>query len=80
MLSRRSRLRLLGAALAAAGLAVAAALAVPGPASGAVTARNVSYSTVAPGGSVTIGFQATHTGNTGSPAAFTLNGSPCAVA
>ncbi|MET7833455.1 PHB depolymerase family esterase [Micromonospora sediminicola] len=51
------------------------------PASGAVTARNVSYNgAVAPGGSVTIGFQATHTGNTGSPAAFTLNGSPCAVA
>ncbi|WFF05062.1 PHB depolymerase family esterase [Micromonospora sp. WMMD1076] len=51
------------------------------PASGAVTARNVSYNgTVAPGGSVTIGFQATHAGNTGSPAAFTLNGSPCAVA
>ncbi|MEU1812813.1 extracellular catalytic domain type 1 short-chain-length polyhydroxyalkanoate depolymerase [Micromonospora aurantiaca (nom. illeg.)] len=51
------------------------------PATGAVTARNVSYNgTVAPGGSVTIGFQATHTGNTGSPAAFTLNGSPCAVA
>ncbi|SBT66935.1 esterase, PHB depolymerase family [Micromonospora sediminicola] len=51
------------------------------PTSGAVTARNVSYNgAVAPGGSVTIGFQATHTGNTGSPAAFTLNGSPCAVA
>ncbi|ATO13363.1 esterase [Micromonospora sp. WMMA2032] len=51
------------------------------PTSGTVTARNVSYNgAVAPGGSVTIGFQATHTGNTGSPAAFTLNGSPCAVA
>lgn len=51
------------------------------PTSGAVTARNVSYNgAIAPGGSVTIGFQATHTGNTGSPAAFTLNGSPCAVA
>ncbi|MBU8860759.1 MULTISPECIES: PHB depolymerase family esterase [unclassified Micromonospora] len=51
------------------------------PAGGAVTARNVSYNgAIAPGGSVTIGFQATHTGDTGSPAAFTLNGSPCAVA
>ncbi|MFI7071079.1 extracellular catalytic domain type 1 short-chain-length polyhydroxyalkanoate depolymerase [Micromonospora sediminicola] len=51
------------------------------PTSGTVAARNVSYNgAVAPGGSVTIGFQATHTGNTGSPAAFTLNGSPCAVA
>ncbi|MFI7213524.1 PHB depolymerase family esterase [Micromonospora maritima] len=51
------------------------------PTSGAVTARNVSYNgAIAPGGSVTIGFQATHTGNTGSPGAFTLNGSLCAVA
>ena len=51
------------------------------PASGALTARNVSYNgTIAPNGSVAIGFQATHTGNTGEPASFTLNGTPCAVA
>ncbi|MEV4482707.1 extracellular catalytic domain type 1 short-chain-length polyhydroxyalkanoate depolymerase [Micromonospora coxensis] len=51
------------------------------PTSGAVTARNVSYNgTIAPNTSVTIGFQATHTGNTGRPASFTLNGSPCATA
>ncbi|MFG2052618.1 PHB depolymerase family esterase [Micromonospora sp. NPDC048930] len=51
------------------------------PTSGAVTARNVSYNaTIAPNGSVDIGFQATHTGNTGKPTSFTLNGAPCAVA
>ncbi|SCG43539.1 extracellular catalytic domain type 1 short-chain-length polyhydroxyalkanoate depolymerase [Micromonospora coxensis] len=51
------------------------------PTSGAVTARNVSYNgTIAPNASVTIGFQATHTGNTGRPTSFTLNGSPCATA
>lgn len=51
------------------------------PASGAVTARNVAYNaTIAPNASVSIGFQATHTGNTGRPTSFTLNGSPCAVA
>ncbi|MEV0154720.1 PHB depolymerase family esterase [Micromonospora sp. NPDC050686] len=48
------------------------------PTSGAVTARNVSYNAVlAPGASVSIGFQATHTGGTGKPAAFTLNGAAC---
>ncbi|MET7671559.1 cellulose binding domain-containing protein [Micromonospora luteifusca] len=51
------------------------------PTSGAVTARNVSYnSTIAPSTSVDIGFQATHTGNSGRPSAFTLNGTACAVA
>ncbi|WP_208635166.1 cellulose binding domain-containing protein, partial [Micromonospora chalcea] len=51
------------------------------PTSGAVTARNVSYNPViAPGGSVDIGFQATHTGNAGKPGSFTLNGSPCTAA
>ncbi|NES29964.1 PHB depolymerase family esterase [Micromonospora terminaliae] len=51
------------------------------PASGAVTARNVSYNgTIAPNASVDIGFQATHTGNTGRPTSFTLNGAPCTVA
>ncbi|MFI7641830.1 PHB depolymerase family esterase [Nonomuraea sp. NPDC049400] len=48
------------------------------PASGQVTARNVSYNgTVAPGASASFGFQATHTGNTAKPAAFTLNGATC---
>ncbi|WP_433200595.1 extracellular catalytic domain type 1 short-chain-length polyhydroxyalkanoate depolymerase [Dactylosporangium sp. CS-047395] len=50
------------------------------PSSGAVTARNVSYNgTLAPGASTTIGFQATHTGNTGRPAAFALNGAACTL-
>lgn len=51
------------------------------PSSGAVTARNVSYNaTIAPNTSVDIGFQATHTGNSGRPSAFTLNGIACTVA
>ncbi|MEU8301236.1 PHB depolymerase family esterase [Micromonospora sp. NPDC048909] len=51
------------------------------PASGAVTARNVSYNgTIAPLASVNIGFQATHTGDTGRPTSFTLNGASCAAA
>ncbi|MEU0556828.1 PHB depolymerase family esterase [Dactylosporangium sp. NPDC006015] len=51
------------------------------PGSGQVTARNVSYNAVlAPGASTTIGFQATHTGNTARPAAFTLNGAACTLA
>jgi poly(hydroxyalkanoate) depolymerase family esterase len=48
------------------------------PTSGAVTARDMSYNaTIAPNASVGIGFQATHTGNTGLPATFTLNGTTC---
>ncbi|WFE38747.1 cellulose binding domain-containing protein [Micromonospora sp. WMMD998] len=51
------------------------------PSSGQVSARNVSYNgTIAPGATVDIGFQATHTGNTAKPTAFTLNGIPCTVA
>ena len=51
------------------------------PASGQVTATNASYNaSIPPGGSTGIGFQATHTGNTGSPPSFTLNGTACAVA
>ena len=51
------------------------------PASGAVTARNAAYNgTIAPGASVGIGFQATHTGDTGRPPAFSLNGTACTVA
>lgn len=49
------------------------------PSSGQVTATNVTYNgTLAPGASMTIGFQATHTGNAAAPSAFSLNGSPCA--
>ncbi|RLK25335.1 poly(hydroxyalkanoate) depolymerase family esterase [Micromonospora sp. M71_S20] len=51
------------------------------PTSGAVNARNVSYNaTIAPGASVSVGFQATHTGDTGRPSSFTLNGATCTIA
>jgi endo-1,4-beta-xylanase len=51
------------------------------PAGGQVTARNVSYNaTINPGQSTGIGFQATHTGNTGRPGSFALNGTACTVA
>jgi poly(hydroxyalkanoate) depolymerase family esterase len=50
------------------------------PSSGQVTARNATYNpTIAPNASVGIGFQATHTGDTGEPATFTLNGMACSV-
>ncbi|MGW6443209.1 cellulose binding domain-containing protein [Lentzea sp. NPDC055074] len=50
------------------------------PASGAVTARNVSYNAdIAPGASIGIGFQASHTGNAAAPASFSLNGKACTV-
>ncbi|XVV11271.1 GH12 family glycosyl hydrolase domain-containing protein [Actinoplanes sp. CA-131856] len=48
---------------------------------GAITARNVAHNgTVAPNASASFGFQATHTGNSGKPAAFTLNGAACTTA
>lgn len=48
--------------------------------SGSITARNVSYNgTLAAGASTDIGFQATHTGNTSTPADFTLNGVNCTI-
>jgi cellulase/cellobiase CelA1 len=51
------------------------------PASGQVTARNVSYNgTLAAGASVSIGFQAGHTGNSAAPTSFVLNGAACATA
>ncbi|HUQ59572.1 cellulose binding domain-containing protein, partial [Lentzea sp.] len=51
------------------------------PASGQVTARNVSYNgDLAPGASTTVGFQATHTGNAAAPSSFSLNGSTCTTA
>ncbi|MER5900024.1 cellulose binding domain-containing protein [Streptomyces mirabilis] len=50
------------------------------PASGRVTARNVAHNaTIAPGASVDIGFQATHSGNTAPPSSYTLNGTACAM-
>ncbi|WP_086171370.1 cellulose binding domain-containing protein [Streptomyces pharetrae] len=51
------------------------------PASGRVTARSVAHNTtIAPGASLDIGFQAAHTGNTTPPGSCTLNGTACAVA
>ncbi|MFC5927095.1 PHB depolymerase family esterase [Micromonospora vulcania] len=51
------------------------------PASGAVTASNVSYNaTIAPNASVSIGFQATHEGGAGRPSSFALNGVACSIA
>ncbi|CAM5743625.1 hypothetical protein SALBM311S_11228 [Streptomyces alboniger] len=48
------------------------------PASGAVTATNAAYNgTIAPNASVTIGYQANHSGNSAAPTAFTLNGTAC---
>jgi endo-1,4-beta-xylanase len=48
------------------------------PASGQVTATNLSYNATIPaGGSTTIGFQATHTGNSTAPTGITLNGTAC---
>ncbi|NUO44313.1 MAG: PHB depolymerase family esterase [Streptomyces sp.] len=50
------------------------------PTSGAVTATNASYNaTLAPNASVSIGYQATHTGNSAAPGAFSLNGTACTV-
>jgi len=51
------------------------------PTSGRVTATNVGYNgSLAPGASVSFGFQATHTGNNGAPTSYELNGSACATA
>jgi endo-1,4-beta-xylanase len=48
------------------------------PTSGQVTATNLSYNAaIPPGGSTTIGFQATHTGNGAAPSGFSLNGTAC---
>jgi cellulase/cellobiase CelA1 len=50
------------------------------PTSGRVTATNVSYdASLPPGGALTIGFQATHTGNAAAPSSFTLNGASCTL-
>ncbi len=50
------------------------------PSSGQVTASPVTHNaTINPAGTAGFGFQATHTGNTGEPTSFTLNGTACAV-
>jgi poly(hydroxyalkanoate) depolymerase family esterase len=51
------------------------------PSNGAVTASPASYNaTINANGSVSFGFQATHTGNTAEPTSFTLNSTACTVA
>jgi cellulase/cellobiase CelA1 len=51
------------------------------PGSGQVTARNVQYNgDIAPNASITVGFQATHTGDNSAPASYSLNGNTCSVA
>ena len=48
------------------------------PTSGQVTATNAVYNAaIPPGGSTTVGFQASHTGNSAAPSGFTLNGTAC---
>ncbi|MFI7437353.1 cellulose binding domain-containing protein [Micromonospora haikouensis] len=50
------------------------------PSSGQVSARNVDYNAaIAPGATINIGFQATTSGSTVEPTAFTLNGVACTV-
>ncbi|MEV6237633.1 PHB depolymerase family esterase [Lentzea sp. NPDC051838] len=50
------------------------------PGSGQVTARNADYNAqIPPNGSVSIGFQATHTGDSAPAGEFTLNDVRCAV-
>ncbi|MFI6034189.1 cellulose binding domain-containing protein [Streptomyces sp. NPDC051315] len=49
------------------------------PSSGAVTASALAHNgQIAPGGSQTFGFQATHSGTFAQPAGFSLNGTSCA--
>jgi endo-1,4-beta-xylanase len=49
------------------------------PTSGQVTATNAGYNgAIPPGGSTTIGFQASHNGNNAAPSGFRLNGAACA--
>jgi poly(3-hydroxybutyrate) depolymerase len=50
------------------------------PTSGQVTARNAGYNgTIAPGASVSFGFQATHNGNNAAPSGYALNGAACSA-
>ncbi|MBW4700502.1 cellulose binding domain-containing protein [Micromonospora sp. RL09-050-HVF-A] len=54
--------------------------AVYSPSSGTVTARGLDdHVILGPGASIAIGFVAEHTGDTGSPSSFTLNGTPCSL-
>jgi alpha-galactosidase len=51
------------------------------PTSGQVTATNAPYNgDIDSGGSVSIGFQAGHTGDAGEPTSFALNGTTCTTA
>lgn len=46
--------------------------------SGNLVAKNVGYNgTIPPGGSISLGYQLNHNGNSGAPASFSLNGSTC---
>ena len=46
-----------------------------------VTITNETYNgTIAPGGSVNFGFNATHTGTNPRPTTFTVNGATCTIA
>lgn len=46
-----------------------------------VTAKNNNYNAaIGPNASLSIGFQATHSGDTSSPTAFALNGTACSTA
>jgi cellulase/cellobiase CelA1 len=48
------------------------------PTSGQVTATNLSHNaSIPPGGSTTIGFQASQGGNNAAPSQFSLNGAAC---
>ncbi|TDC74157.1 extracellular catalytic domain type 1 short-chain-length polyhydroxyalkanoate depolymerase [Streptomyces hainanensis] len=48
------------------------------PSSGTVTATNVAHNaSIAAGASVSVGFQANHTGNSAAPTGFALNGASC---
>ena len=50
------------------------------PSTGAVSAVNMSYNgTIPAGGSTSLGFQATQTGNAAAPPSFTLNGAVCTI-
>jgi poly(hydroxyalkanoate) depolymerase family esterase len=50
------------------------------PSSGQVTARNAAHNAAIPvDGSIDIGFQASHSGDTAKPSSFTLNGSACST-
>ena len=50
------------------------------PSGSGVTATGLAWNaTLPPGQGTTIGFNGTHTGNTSEPAAFSVNGTACAV-